>query len=231
MILSREFRVELTIVQPRLSHKPFTWMTTVGWIEDTVVSIRPAAEAAVLFYAKKATADTFARFPEMLGDHCRYCSRKQECGAFQRKLREVATPGKAVVWDATLFALGGTVKSYFEDMEKMALDAALQGNPFPGTKLVNGRAGNPQFVIPRDDIRKWAKEQGVEEAVVKLEEVWATPAKVRDAFKALGLQQATLQTMIASPEGAPKLALADDPRAEVKKGADASAFPGKQRPQ
>jgi hypothetical protein len=49
LLLPRNTRVVFTIYQPRLSHKPFNWETTVAWIEDTAMEMRPAAAAAVAF--------------------------------------------------------------------------------------------------------------------------------------------------------------------------------------
>lgn len=229
--LPRDHKVRLTIFQPRLSHRPFQWVTTVAWIEEQSLYLRPAAHAALAYKAGTATQDTWEKFPELPGDHCRYCTRKTKCQAFQAKLRVAAQPNAPVAWDAQLYAMSDAIKDYLKEMEQMAFDAAMAGNPFAGTKLVKGRAGNPALQIPQSQVREIAQKLGIEEAVVKLEEVWATPAKIRDAFKRHGMQPAELVQIVKSPEAAPQLALASDPRPEVNRGADTTPFTGIPLPQ
>lgn len=228
LLLPRDHLVRFTIFQPRLSKKPFQWLTTVGWVEDRALALREPASAAVAYKQKTANQETWNRFPEMTGGHCHYCGRKSECGAFQTDVHNMAgaAAAKNVQWNPRYFELKSAVNTWFEEAEAQALEAALSGAPLPGTKLVKGRAGSPQFAVPREQLREAAKAMGIESEVVALEEVWKTPAKVRDAFKKYGVQDATLMQYITRPEAAPVLASASDPRPEVKKGADVSAFTG-----
>lgn len=223
LVLPRDHRVRVSIFQPRLSKKPFQWMTTVGDVEDALRNMRPAAAAAVAYHTKTATQETWNQFPEMLGDHCRYCRRKNVCNLFQRQLREAGTKTE-VVWNVELYKLGDAIKVYLEQMEQTALNAALAGTPLPGTKLVAGRPGNPQLLVDNAKIREIAATLGIENKVVEMKEVWATPAKVRDAFKAVGMQPVDLLKIVKSPEGSAKLALSSDPRPELRRGADTTAF-------
>jgi len=213
--LPRNFPVYVTIFQPRLSHKPFTWETTVGWIEDTAMSLRPAAEAAVAFSKGTALEQTRALFPELPGGHCGYCRRKANCGAFKRELMALTSEGKKVEWSPVLFEMRDSIRAYLDDMEQLALDEALRGNPMQGTKLVRGRAGAAQFIADPAQLRLKGRELGIESAVVEVKEVWATPAKVRDAFKRQGVQAAELATYIKTPEGKLLVASVADPRAAV----------------
>jgi hypothetical protein len=231
LVLPQDHKVRLTIFQPRLSHRPFQWVTTVGWVEAHALYLRPAAHAALAYKQGTANMETWAQFPEALGDHCRYCTRKPQCRAFQDKLRKAATAVGAFEWDAQIFAMSDAIKNYLKDMEQLAFDAAMAGKPYPGTKLVKGRAGNPVLQIPKEQVRAVAKAMGIEEVVVRSEEVWATPAKIRDGFKRHGMPPAELVRIVQSPEGAPQLALAADPRPEVNRGADVSFFTGVAMPQ
>lgn len=213
--LPRNFPIKIVIFQPRLSYKPFSWTTTVGWVEDTLRAMQPAAQAAVRFKQGTHTPEDALLFPELPGDHCRYCRRKPSCKTFQAELHKIAQPGATVSWNPAVFAMRDAIKGYLDDLEQLALDAALKGNKLPGTKLVKGRAGNPKLIETNDNVRAKAKKLGIETQIVKLEEVWATPAKIRDAFKRAGLPEAELKTIILKPEGKMQIADANDPRPEV----------------
>ena len=210
VVLPREYRVEVTIVQPRLG-VPVNWSTTVGEIEDMVATLKPAAQAAVKFF-KKEEVSGFAENP---GEHCRYCSRKSECKTFQAQLVEASTPGKTVEWNPTLFALRDAIRGYLDDMEELALDLIQQGNKLPGVKVVRGRAGNLKLAVVDTVIRERAKQLGVEGMVVRTEEVWATPAKIRDALRKAGATPEEINKYFESPEGKLTVVSADDPRQEV----------------
>jgi hypothetical protein len=224
MTLPPSAKVRFTIYQPRLAHRPFQWVTTVGWVQNRVLMLRPAAHAAIAYHNGTATQDTWAQFPELPGDHCHYCTRKTQCGAFKAKVIRTAQP--PVVWDAQLYGMKSAVLAYFEDMEALATTAALAGTPYPGTKLVKGRSSGPKLLINQAQLRELAKALGIEGAIVWTEEVWATPAKVRDAFKRHGVQPADIAKVLVTPEPAPVLALTTDPRPEVSRAVNTSAFGG-----
>lgn len=223
LMLPRNFRVIITIFQPRLSHKPFSWETTVGWIEDTAMRFRPAAAAAVAFKTNKHTPEMALSFPEMPGDHCGYCRRKTQCKAFQAEVARIATPGMLVQWNPKVFAMRSAITSYLDDLTQLALDEATRGNTLDGTKLVRGKNGHAQLLAHTDVVRARAKELGVESLVVETKEVWATPAKIRDAFKKVGVKPDEMSKFITQPEGKLQIADASDPRSTAVIGDD-SAF-------
>lgn len=223
LYLPRNHRVIFTIYQPRLSHRPFNWETTVGWINDTVHAMRDAAAAGVAFAAGTPTAEQVALFPEHTGKHCHYCRRKSKCGTFQRELARIAQPGQTVVWSPVIFEMRDAIKGYLTDMEQMALDEAIRGNALPGTKLVRGRAGNAQLVAEQPVVLAKAKELGVQ--VVETKEVWLTASKIRDTFKRVGMKPAELANFVASPEGKLQIAEVSDPRDAVAVAtADVNSF-------
>lgn len=213
VLLPFNHKVRVTIFQPRLSHKPFQWETTVGFIEQRLLEMRPAAQAAVRFKQGTYTAQDIEQFPELYGKHCGYCKRKLECGAFKRLANQaVPAPGQTVHWNQELFKNRSLIRAYLDDLEQLAEDSALQGNILPGTKLVAGRKGAAQLKVSEDVIRATAKHLNIETQVVAVKEVWATPAKIRDAFKKVGMTPEQLSKFIEQPEGKPVLADADDPR-------------------
>lgn len=213
VLLPFHHKVRVTIFQPRISHKPFSWLTTVGFIEQRVLEMRVAAQAAVRFKQGTATAEDVQQFPELAGKHCGYCKRKLECGAFKRMAVEATpAPGQTVAWNEQLFKNRSLIRAYLDDLEKLAEDSALQGNVLPGTKLVDGRRGNAQLKVSEALVRATAKHLNIESQVVAVKEVWATPAKVRDAFKKVGMTAEQLAKFIEQPEGKPVLTDADDPR-------------------
>lgn len=225
MLLPDAHRVRLTIFQPRLSHTPFTWVTSVGWIRATLAALRRPAQAAVRFYNKTAEALDIVEFPETVGSHCGYCRRKSDCGAIKMVVDTIAEPGKTVVFDEKVFSLRDTIRGYLDDLEELALDEALKGNVLPGTKLVQGRAGNAKLRIGEVAVREEAKKLGIEAMIVETKEVFATPAKIRDAFKKIGAPATLIAAIIEQPEGKAVIASSDDPRAAyVDNRVDVSVF-------
>jgi hypothetical protein len=225
MPLPRDQRVRMTIYQPRVSYKPITWETTVGRVEDFALSLRPAALAAKAYLTQTDTEQTRTDFPELPGKHCLYCERKAKCEAFNRVVTGVTHEGKTVVWNPTLFKLKDAITGYLDELESLALDAALAGAPLEGTKLVKGRAGKSELLLPEAEIRAKATTLGIEDKVVQLKEVWLTPAKIRDAFKKAGMPTSEVQTIVRTPEGKPCITTDDDPR-EAYVSSDTHGFVG-----
>lgn len=215
LMLPRDFPVRLMIFQPRLSRHPFQWMTSVGTIEDKMLELRPSARAALEFADAKPSLDTLMQFPEVPGGHCQYCRRRKECVKFTQRTRELGTPGKVVQWDQTTFAMRTAIRDYLDELEQYALDSANQGTVLPGTKLVRGRAGKAELAVKEDEVLAYARSLGVADRVVWTEQVWATPAKIRDLFKKVGVSQADIARFISQPEGSPAIADESDPRPSI----------------
>jgi hypothetical protein len=225
MGIANDTAVRLTIYQPRLSRRPFTWQTTVGEVMRIARDLRQPAQAAVRFHDGSATPKDLEQFPEMTGSHCRYCDRKPVCTTFNKKVKSIQV-GATVVWDAELFGLRKVITSYLEDLEQLALDSALSGRQLQGTKLVTGRAGRPVVVMPESELLALTEQYGVKAALTETKMVWATPAKVRDTLKKAGLPADKLAAVVVSPEAKPVIADADDPRAEYSGVKDGDTFTG-----
>ena len=95
---------------------------------------------------------------------------------------------------------------------------------------MQGRKGNPQLRVDENTIKAKATELNVLSAVVQVKEVFATPTKVRDAFKAAGMQPADLALYIEQSEGKPVIADANDPRKPYATGVG-QGFTGVAQPQ
>lgn len=210
MPLPRTHKVRLTIVQPRLSHRPFSWMTTVGWVEDLMMEMRPAAKAAVAFHLQQADQKLHERFPEVAGAHCQYCARQPQCYAFQSTLASLGN-GKPQ-WNPLIFSMREAIREHLEAIEEQGLTRALAGDPPAGTKLVAGRAGNAKLVASKEQVLLRAQQLGVQQEITWIEQAWATPAKIRDALKRGGVRPDEMSKYIEQPPGAPVLAMFDDPR-------------------
>jgi hypothetical protein len=114
--------------------------------------------------------------------------------------------------------------NYIDGLKERALAEALKGNVLEGTKLVKGRNGSAALVMPIAQVKELATRYNVLNSVARVEEVIATPAKIRDAFKAAGMPLEELRSIVVSPEGKPAIANADDPRPAYQKPDDLSAF-------
>lgn len=212
ILLPRAFPVEITIFQPRLSRKPFTWATTVGYVEDAAAAMRPAAQAGVRFANKTPLPEDVSLWPELPGSHCHYCRRKNQCGEFQRSLMVIAQPGATVTWNPVVFAMRDSIKTYIDELEQLAYDEAMLGNALAGTKLVKGRAGHAKLIATEAAVEAKAESLGIKAAVVEVKKVFATPSKIRDAFKKAGVDAETLKAFIHQPEAKLQIADAADPR-------------------
>jgi hypothetical protein len=220
--------VQFTIFQPRLSHRPFSWVTTVQWIESTMQSLRLPAAAAVAYANGAITPEMRGAFPENPTDNCHYCKRQRECLSFNNK---VIALGQAPVikWQPEVFQMRKAITEYLEGLEQMALDQALAGSPLLGTKLVEGRAGSPALKLPEPELRQLLTRYGVLERAVKQVEQWATPAKLRDLLKSVNVPPEVLATVVQAGEKKPVIASSDDPRAAYAPAAP-SAFTAVPRP-
>jgi hypothetical protein len=228
LLLPRNHRVTVTIFQPRLSRSPQDWHTTVGFVEDAVMRMRPGAQAALRFGTGVASQDDLVAWPELTGKHCGWCKRKASCNTFQKELVSIAQPGKQVEWNPMLFSMREGIKGYLEDLERYALDEALRGVTLPGTKLIRGKAGAAKLAASEDDVRKKALELGIENQIVKQQEVWSTPAVIRDVFYRAGVTQEEVAKYIRQPEGKMQVVEDSDPRKAIEV-VSTSAFTGVSR--
>ena len=211
--------IRITIIQPRLAYRPFSWETTAGEIRKMIRVLRPAAQAGVAFFKGEATDLHRQQFPENPGSHCGYCRRKAECDALRKVSLDAAKAPLAVSgnFDLKVFELRGVIRDYLDELEEYALDAALSGYPMPGTKLVRGRKGNPKLKVSEAELIAFGERYSVPETeIAPVKRTLLTAAKARDLFKKVGVPAAAIDTIIETPEGALQIASINDPRAEER---------------
>jgi Protein of unknown function (DUF2800) len=223
--LPDEMWVKFVVFQPPLSHRPYEWRTTVGWVRQQANAMRGAAQAAIMYRAGTDTAEDRVQWPETPGSHCKYCKRQPTCREFQAALDQAGRLGKANdKWNPVVWKMRDAITGYIEGLKERALAEALNGNVLEGTKLVKGRNGSAALVMPITQVKELATRYNVLNSVARVEEVIATPAKIRDAFKAAGMPLEELRSIVVSPEGKPAIANADDPRPTYENPGDLSAF-------
>lgn len=204
-----------TIYQPRLDN-----VSTYIEKSDTLIKwgseiVRPAAEKALTEDAECCS-----------GEYCDkgFCKARAVCRAYNEKRSELARydfirPNKLTNEEiADILEIAPKIKSWCEVVESYALDRALQGEKFPGYKLVEG--------VSR---KKYSDEKAV--ISVLFENGYAiedyTNRKVKsitELTKLLGLERFNelLGTLIVKPKGKPTLVPETDARPEL--GSTASAI-------
>lgn len=211
MPLPLTMRVRISIFQPRLRHVATSWDTTVGEIKKLAALMRPAADAAVRMARGEGNPEIVFQFPEVAGDHCRYCRRQKTCTAFRKNVTVLGTQ-QVVHFDSTTYKMRHAIRDYLARMEDDALKEAMKGTPPLGTKLVQGKRANPQLIVPLEQVYQLANSLGIANVVRRQEWVDGSPAAIRDALKGKGVPTAQIQTMIRSEEGKPILVDETDPR-------------------
>ena len=207
--LPRSMAVTIAIYQPRVSYVASTWRTTVGYVQDWVAMQREPALAGIAYAGGNESIELRQRFPANPGGHCHYCSSKPACGAYSRMAAQAAE--RPVVFNRELFAMRDAVRNGMDELERIAYDQALTGVPFPGTKLVETRAGAARFALPTEEVERACLGAGVDPYESKLR----TASKVRDELKKKGAPAALLDHLIETPPKGLKIVDADAPQEGV----------------
>lgn len=128
-------RIRMTIVQPRLDSVTTDELTAAELLEWGETVVRPAAE--------KASAGEGDPVP---GEHCRFCKVRATCRARAEYNLELArydfAPPELLTDEeiAQVLARAEELQRWAADIQEYALQQALNGNPPPGWKLVEGRS-------------------------------------------------------------------------------------------
>ena len=195
--------VRMTIIQPRLQwvsqwEQPAAniW----GWAAQ---ELRPAATIAY-----QGGGDFVP------GDHCRFCKVAPRCKALAAKASKLnADRGDTALMtnEEIAYALRNavTLKSWLSALESYALEKALEGQTFPGFKVVEGRSVR-QISDPAAAMQALADAGFDESSYVKPKELKTITdlekLLKKDGFKAL------LGQYVIKPQGKPALAEDTDPR-------------------
>lgn len=195
--------VRMTIYQPRLDNVS-EWEISTEELETWGVN-----ELTPL--AKKAFA---GEGEYMAGSHCKFCRAKAQCKAlatYNISLAKYDFQDPALLTDteiADILSRADQFKSWVSSVEEYALQSALEGNNFPGFKLVEGRS-----------VRKYSDETKIAEVLIgngfgedliydrKLKTITAMEKLVtKKTFNAL------CGNLVIKPEGKPTLVPDTDPR-------------------
>ena len=162
-------RVRLSIVQPSVEDGFTSWeLPAAAFADDSkaVVAVREAAARCLDLYngAAEPTDDDFPiSIPEhWLANFCKYCPALYKCPYFKAKVSEgISVAGDGVLTLAVqrriplpetpqqlskAYGYLPIIEAWCEEVKKHALESLLAGDPVPGWKVVEGRAG----------IRKWS---------------------------------------------------------------------------
>lgn len=198
-----------TIIQPRL-----------GWVSTDTVTASDLMDWAEKELRPKAALAYKGGGQATPGTHCRFCKVACKC----RALAEFATncaDNHAATMDneeiAGYLRKAPVVRTWLDAIESRALEAALNGERFPGFKLVEGRS-----VRAISD-----KEQAVSRLEARYDDpsVYLKPQELRtitDLEKTLtkkGFKE-LLGDLVIKPKGKPALVPDDDPRPEINNAGD-----------
>ncbi|WP_102400181.1 DUF2800 domain-containing protein [Haloimpatiens massiliensis] len=196
-------KVKMTIIQPRLDSISTDEITTEKLLEWAEEYVKPTAQLA---YEGKGEF--------CAGDHCKFCRAKAVCKARADKNMELAKydfqEPNALDYEDIAFILGRAdeLVKWATDVKDYALEKALEGEEFPGWKVVEGRSN-----------RKWKDEDKVGEVLLGqgfLENIIYTKklTGITNMEKAIGKKEVNrlLGDYIIKPQGKPTLAPEGDKR-------------------
>lgn len=195
--------VKMTIIQPRLdsiSTDEILVEELLKWAESFV---KPVAQLAF-----KGEGELLA------GDHCTFCRAKAICRARAEKNQELAKyefrdPFVLDIAEiADILGKADELIKWAKDVQDYALDQALQGEQYPGWKVVEGRSN-----------RKWTDEDKIGEILIGqgfLESIIYTKklTGISNMESAIGKKEVNrlLGEYIIKPQGKPTLAPETDKR-------------------
>lgn len=199
--------VHMTIIQPRLDNVSTEVMPLKDLLEWAESVVKPAA---VLAFAGEGEF--------CAGDHCRWCKVKGNCRArADENMKALAYEFKdpALMSNeeiGSILFITDQLKSWAKDVEDFAYDQALNGNPIPQWKLVEGRSNRS------------INDKGVAIAALKATELdqekYLKPEEllgIGELEKRLGKKEfgVLLGSLVTKPPGKPVLVPETDKRPEL----------------
>lgn len=156
------------------------------------------------------------------GSHCKFCKAKAQCKSlanYNLDIEKYNFQDAALLTPtdvADILSRADQLKTWLSSVEEYALSAALEGNSFPGYKLVEGRS-----------IRRYADESKIAEVLTangfKEEQIFDKKLKTITTIEKL-LTKKTFNTLcgdlVVKPEGKPTLVEETDPRAVYNSAAN-----------
>ena len=193
--------VAMVILQPRLQ-----WTSTdnikaaalMDWAEN---ELKPAA---IMAWMGKGNF--------CVGDHCRFCKVAPRCKTLLKWSAALPAQKDGLMNDEELaetLKKAGTIKSWIASLEAYALDRAMNGNPVPGFKVVEGKS-NRTIPDQKAAISALAKAGLSEDSYLRPREL----KTISDLEKLLTKKgfNTILGQYVVKPQGKPTLVEDSDPR-------------------
>lgn len=200
--------VKMTIYQPRIDN--------VSSDKILAEELRDWGENQVKPAAKLALSDNA---PTAAGDWCTFCPARQSCRTRAESYMELAKymAEKLLSVDEIaeiLKKVDGLVK-WAEDLKDGALTRALEGEEFPGWKVVEGRS-NRKYSGTEEEIVRQCEGAGYDEAMLYEKKLLTITAME----KLMGKKQfaEVLGNYVEKPQGKPTLAPEEDKRPAIVNG-------------
>lgn len=198
-----------TIIQPRL-----------GWVSTDAFAACALLEWAEKELRPKAALAYQGIGPTVPGTHCRFCKVAHKCKALADLATQCADVNAETLDNdgiADYLRKAPVVRTWLDAVEGRALEAALNGERFPGFKLVEGRSirsiSDKDLAVSRlearyDDPNVYLRPQELR-TITELEK-----NLTKKGFKEI------LGDLVIKPKGKPTLVPEDDPRPAMNNAGD-----------
>lgn len=231
----------LNIYQPRADHEEGQHRVAIFQRKDiekwTSKFFLGANEALYQLKQFKKTGDKKALLLNA-GAHCKFCSAKTMCDAYNKRLHEIAGMDfaddpdllvPAVVEQrhdlisgfdperaARLLSISKEVETWFENLRNVAQSYIIAGGTIPGWKIVRGRSAR-KWKSNQEEVAKKLQELGVDDPFThKLKGIGEIERALREAgIKGKKSQAAAIADLTFKPPGSLSLAPEDDERPAV----------------
>lgn len=196
-------KVKMTIVQPRLDSVSTDEMTADELLKWADEYLKPRAELAM-----KGEGEFCA------GDHCKFCKANAICRARAEKNLEIAKydfanpPTLDNEEIAHILTISDDLSKWVKDVESYALQQALQGDVFPGYKVIEGRSNRKWK--DEEEVGKVLLDNGFQENIIYTKKLDG----IGKIEKAIGKKKTNeiLGDLIIKPSGSPTLVVESDKR-------------------
>lgn len=199
-------QVRMTIVQPRLDSVS-TQTVSLSELLAWGASIEPIAQMAY-----KGEGEHHA------GDHCRFCRARHTCRERARAMKAVIrkdfAPGNALTKEeiASIVMNAQRVRNWLDDVMTYATVQAVDGETYPGLKLVHGRS--IRKITDPDTVGKILEDAGIPK-----EGIYRTSLQtITELEKVCGRKKFNelVKDYIVKPEGKPSLVADTDKRQAIE---------------
>jgi len=207
-------QVELAVIQPTQAPHVRRWATTARALRALAKDLKVRARMAAAAFG----LDDPPRTPGI--DQCRFCRAAATCGPLKESgidlLMEALPAGGSEpesriardAWEGIVRA-GGLMALQVERIRGAAYADLQCGIEVGGFKLVRGRPRRRW----RDGAAWWLSDMGLDAAVAA-----PKPVGIGDAERLAAARGLDISHPMETPEGAPQLALEDDPREAIEVG-------------